>query len=968
MKFKKNIVISLLLVIIFMLEAISIPITFAELDHDPNVVQLHQELESFLIDLEDLPVEDFTSQSFARLQFAIERAEDTLAWSMTEENDGHAPLTELQEHYEALEDAYHSLELVDNNGEAGLTEMDIADSESKEHDYLKQPEYEMIQEDESSVELETEHEQVEGIIEDLGTDSEDDMLELEEMERSGEGGHIRDVSNWVEFVEAFSDVDVTTINIISDFETPDNPRAGITGITTGATTNLTGTERFVYLNQSNISRTLVIEGNGHEIDFRAVTLCFLNHTASAASPWHVTLKDLNIFHGNWFGPLTFNDLNAANQRASSIIYHNITNVGNQLIHSPFSNVYFSGETSSIQVSEYTSSFRTWRINATDQTNIFASNLTIMEDAVVELATISAGNLDLGAYVNDNNNFAMKKNSKLIATSNGNAGEAYGTNLLVRRGNVILEEGAEMHLVPQQLRSAVSLRSAGSSLIISEDSSVNIESTGTKANVNGAIHNIIWMAAGSNLTVDRGGKLAINATGMAASPTNIIHVAGNATVNIAKDGILDIRSDSTSPTQNLLFFASAGSMFRFADAKRVNLERTGIITGTGINNGLIFIGGSTGTLDIDVQGVHLWNRSNFAQDPDFSWTPIFNLQLVYNTFIPTIRQVSSISTDIIEDFQANFTTRNVQRVLFEKIPDVQVTIEPLSDRRAQENSHTIRGTANPGSVIRFSGDEAIPVGEITSPDVLEAEAYHTIADDNGDYVFRLPQGQFFTGGNTVRAYAFLNGKYAEVSTLVEESGEVHPVDPLEPEVEVNPENPPTLTEDQGLISIDFASRFDFGVKEISTTPGRYYAKPQQLLDSDGILIDGEVRPNYIQVSDRRPGSERGGWELALTQLTPFVNESGHELRGAQISISNAELITAQDGVRPDLLRSGFTITPNNRLSLVVANAHEGQGTWVYRFGNEANFGTSVVLEVPPSAGNLGVYSTTLNWQLVAAPPN
>jgi len=800
--------------------------------------------------------------------------------------------------------------------------------------------------------------------------SQNDPEQVTESARSTKEASVQDVANWEEFIRAFVDPSITTINVISDFQTPDNPRLNLTDITTGGTNNPNGGTAFVYLNVANISRNLTVEGNGHQIDFRAITLCFNNITANSSTPWNIALKDLEIYHGNYYGPLTFNDLNVTNQTASQITYHNITNYGNQLIHSPYSSIKISGKSSSKQVSEYTSSFGTWRINALDQTNIYASNLTIVEDAEVELETISAGNLDLGGVVHPNNNFRMEKNSSLNAVSKGNAGEADGTSLLVRRGSVEIDEGAKLNLVPQNLRSAISLRTANSSLRIKEKGVLTIDSKGTKANANGALYNIIWMAAGSNLLVESGSILNIVATEMAASPSNIVHVNGNATVSIGKDATLNIKSDSTSNAQNLMYFASAGSTFEFSNAQEVNLERTGTIAGTSTANGLINIAGSTGLLDIDVQSLKQWARGNFEATPDHSWTPIFNLNLRYTGVVPRIETVSSISQETADSFKQYFTTQNVQRILFEKIPDVEVTIDPLTEDPNEVNSHTITGKANPNSVIRFSGDLAIPSGSITSPDISESEKYHTTADENGDYRYELPEDRRFTAGNTVTAYAFLNGKNDTASTIVEEKIVVAPVDPLDPETEIAPENKPEIPEDQGRLSLDFVSQFNFDTQKISVSDQTYYAQPQRLLNEDGTVNESEERPNFVQISDRRAGNERSGWQLSVTQNEQFRNESGRELIGSEIQLFNQELATAQGGTAPTLQEETTQrIIPNTKKILLQTDEESGTGTWIYRLGNQQTANKSVGLYVPrgtnPEATS---YSTTLTWELSAVPGN
>ncbi|WP_200127483.1 WxL domain-containing protein [Enterococcus sp. S52] len=800
--------------------------------------------------------------------------------------------------------------------------------------------------------------------------SENHPKKIMENARSTKETSVQEVANWEEFIRAFVDPSISTISVVSDFKTPDNPRLNLTDITEGTTVNPNGGAVFVYLNVDTISRNLTIEGNGYQIDFRAVTLCFYNRTANSSTPWNLTLKDLEIYHGNYYGPLTFNDLNVTNQMASEITYHNITNYGNQLIHSPYSSIKFSGKTSSRQVSEYTSPFGAWRINALDQTNIYASNLTILEDAEVELETISAGNLDLGGVVHPNNNFKMGKNSSLNAVSKGNAGEADGTSLLVRRGSVEIGEGARMNLAPQNLRSAISLRTANSALRIKDTGTLTINSQGTKANANGELFNIIWMAAGSNLLVESGSTLNIFATEMSASPSNILHVNGNARVSIGKDATLNIKSDSTSNEQNLMYFASEGSTFEFSDAQKVNLERTGTISGTSTANGLINIEGSRGLLDIDVQSVQQWARGNFETIPDYSWTPIFNLNLRYTRISPKIDSVSSISQETADSFKQHFTTQNVQRILFEKIPDVKVTIDPLTEDPTEVNSHTITGKANPNSVIRFSGDPAIPAGSITSPDISESEKYHTKADKNGNYRYELPEGHRFTVGNTVTAYAFLNGKNDTASTIVEEKIVVSPVDPLDPETEVNPENKPAIPEEQGRLSLDFVSQFNFGIQKISVSDQTYYAQPQRLLNEDGTVNRNEERPNFVQISDRRPDNERRGWQLSITQNGQFSNENGHELKGAEIQLFNQDLVTAQGGIAPKLQDEPVQrILPNTRKVLLQAEGESGTGTWIYRFGNQDSADESIGLYVPKETNPEATsYSTKLMWELSAVPDN
>ncbi|MGM0155628.1 hypothetical protein IGK30_003495 [Enterococcus sp. AZ178] len=206
-------------------------------------------------------------------------------------------------------------------------------------------------------------------------------------------------------------------------------------------------------------------------------------------------------------------------------------------------------------------------------------------------------------------------------------------------------------------------------------------------------------------------------------------------------------------------------------------------------------------------------------------------------------------------------------------------------------------------------------------------------------------------------------------IVGDLGPVSPVDPLVPDVEVSPENKPELPEDQGQLSIDFVSAFDFGLQAISVRDQTYYAKPQRLLNEDGTVNENEERPNYVQISDRRSENDRNGWTLAVTQKEQFKGAENQVLNGASLSLSNQQVITAQGGTAPGLQSVPCTLVPGNRRTLLLAQGSEGTGTWIYRFGDGDTAGESVALDVPKGANpEATTYSSTLIWELSAVPGN
>lgn len=202
------------------------------------------------------------------------------------------------------------------------------------------------------------------------------------------------------------------------------------------------------------------------------------------------------------------------------------------------------------------------------------------------------------------------------------------------------------------------------------------------------------------------------------------------------------------------------------------------------------------------------------------------------------------------------------------------------------------------------------------------------------------------------------------------GQVFPVDPLDPEKEVDPENQPELPENQGQLSVDFVSSFNFGSQPITANDQTYYAQPQRLLNADGTVNETEERPNYVQISDRRPENDRNGWQLAVTQNYPFLATNNRELNGARLRLTNQQLETAQGGSAPEFQQTNpLALVPGNRRILLMAQGTEGTGTWIYRFGDQETANKSVALDVPKGANPEAVrYETTLTWELSAVPGN
>ncbi|MGM0276499.1 MULTISPECIES: WxL domain-containing protein [unclassified Enterococcus] len=317
------------------------------------------------------------------------------------------------------------------------------------------------------------------------------------------------------------------------------------------------------------------------------------------------------------------------------------------------------------------------------------------------------------------------------------------------------------------------------------------------------------------------------------------------------------------------------------------------------------------------------------------------------------EIVSGSGGVIEDVEARNTkftmgsSDTILRAVFEEIK-YEVVLEANPINGGTPEVETFQLSPGEKTVIRANPNQAY---DFVRWEIINGEG--STIDDPFNAVTNVTMGNEDT---TIRA--------------VYEMKVVSPVDPMNPEIEVDPENKPELPEEQGTLSIDFASRFSFGTQGISAQTKRYYAQPQRLLNADGSINDAEERPNYIQVSDRRPKEERHGWQLAVTQNNQFTDRQDNQLRGARLLLNNQQFASVQESNEPMLQnQDGIVLIPEEKTLLVTAHDGQGAGTWIYRFGNRESAGESVALEVPPTANpRTATYQTTLTWELSAVPDN
>ncbi|MCW4655576.1 Ig-like domain-containing protein [Bacillus sp. AS_5] len=557
----------------------------------------------------------------------------------------------------------------------------------------------------------------------------EERLEKQEVKHAVVNGAV-DVYDDKTFREALNDKNVSKINITDDF-TVNHPSYG-------------------FVNYP-VRPDLVIEGNGHTVDFRGMCGIF---TATVANKMNLTIQNINILGSNWYGPFRMDA--PANSNTAFIRYENLSYIGPQLTCSYNADVIFAGKLNVQSVEKYTSlDGQSIPSTGTDtQQNVEATNVKFLEgthyigstkkSAVFGL--FNGGTVDVGK-------------DAIIDVSASDTGGENPQAVIVTQGQFIIHDGAKVNVntTSTSNRGGIRVEGTNSGITVKKNAELNIN---TKGNLG---YNALYLGPSANLKVADSAKLTVKSENTANSTQASVYAGNNSSFIIGEKSTFDVHSDGTA-SKNLIYIGT-NAKFQFANAERVNLA----LDNSNVSSRLIYMNGVGGVLDVDVQRVKAWKNGVSIDDnnPSYTWNPMYGMHIKYS--YGDVREVlgNSLTEKVQNDFRENFRTQNFKRVLFEYIPDVAVTIDKLTDNQNEDNSHIITGVTNPGALVRLSGDDAIPSPTMDSSDVNISEKYHVVADSEGKYSFTLPKGKYLTAGNTVKAFSYLNGKFAEATTIVKD---------------------------------------------------------------------------------------------------------------------------------------------------------------------------------------------------------
>jgi hypothetical protein len=197
----------------------------------------------------------------------------------------------------------------------------------------------------------------------------------------------------------------------------------------------------------------------------------------------------------------------------------------------------------------------------------------------------------------------------------------------------------------------------------------------------------------------------------------------------------------------------------------------------------------------------------------------------------------------------------------------------------------------------------------------------------------------------------------------DSGPSKPVDPSDPDIEVDPggENPNTTGSE---LWITYASELDFGVNSKSDTI--FYAAADQIADGTGGTKP--ITP-FVSIKDTR-GSDRQGWNVTAKLDDEFKDSKGNSLEGATLTFSDLFSGDATMTHAPSTHAGSVIIGTLAEADIASADKDHGSGSWAIGLGKlnaNGTHTTGVTLSVPQdSVKNTDTYTTSITYTLSVAP--
>ncbi|MGM0213542.1 WxL domain-containing protein [Enterococcus sp. AZ109] len=548
---------------------------------------------------------------------------------------------------------------------------------------------------------------------------------------------------------------------------------------------------------SRTDKKLVVEGNGHTIDFRDLTMRF------TGANWDLVFQNVNIYNANDWGLADTYNVSGF----PIITVHNYIQYGAQAFEGSRGKIILSGNTSmtSSHTESYVSPIDQQTVTI-DQRFIGGNGSSNIEVGEVYIKTGSSIRMDNGRY---GSNFSIATGGNFYIEDGGQT-ELILSNLeqpLNPNGwggaqdyspsNISIVAGITAQPWPANYRPS-SLQGRTNSIYFGDNATVTMENgaarrrnagliqfmlgnglfeLGDNATFNGYIAEntgggglflspmyfagggsiVLGTNANFNLTV---GQLpeAVGTNEFGTVSGDAIYFAGLGSIRIGTDADFKLRSAS-STTTGLIFMPTAPSSIQLADQATFDV---GFLKPAA--NPLIYLFGNirvpqTGNY---AHQIGYWTENQFGDTPSELFRPLDQTVLTYAGTVVTGRQTQVAATfednGVVARFSSDFTS-TAQHLLIRPLVQEIESIDLLTNETQTE--YTVTGNAQPpGEPVELSG------GPFDDPS-LTAQQKQTVIQSDGTYQWQGTLPRPFYYGDTIRAtYVRDPVKYAE--TAVEDA--------------------------------------------------------------------------------------------------------------------------------------------------------------------------------------------------------
>lgn len=482
------------------------------------------------------------------------------------------------------------------------------------------------------------------------------------------------VSDWKGFVSALENSNVDEINLNGDI-TVNGKQGNLAGQALGYNGCLT-------LNDKNIARKVVINGNGKTLDFGHYSLMFENNNQKNGSTWDITFNNINMkgvskdnagttstTEAGTFGLISFADVSADNQKKDVVTFKNVTAdvTGRPVI---------SGAHNNIAAGLTQKHDETYTLNFTGTNTITDAGATSYPSGRQD-----SGNTVEAGYIN----FLKGSNTTINMTQTSSGGQNYGGNAVraVQDGDatkpaVNIENGANVTInggkdvrgiyagrdklagnidglvnvdgnLTENLGAGHSTAINTGNLTVGATGRIDITTAqdnnqGLVGNLtfNGNHYGVIALGPGhinstesspKNTLTDNGSiTIKRTATGKLSAPLIAFGgggVTGNYELTVNQGATLDLQDAAKQQSSDhagmiTMFGTSSNDVFNFNNPGYVNLQRVGQGVGsnqTGITGNFLQLQGN-GTNQANITGtipVSQWDEGNVSETPSFVWS-------------------------------------------------------------------------------------------------------------------------------------------------------------------------------------------------------------------------------------------------------------------------------------------------------------------------------------------------------------